>query len=230
MRAYGGERCPRAWRAASTRRSSTTRRTSPTRTAPTSRRRRRPRHRQVKVRRFIAVDDCGVRINPMIVEGQIHGGLAEGVGIALMEVITFDEEGNCLGGSFMDYLIPTALEARTSSSARRSRRPAPPARRQGRRRVAERRLAAGDRQRGDRRAATHGVDHIDMPCTPARVWACRGPGRACRRPTSRRCRGCCYLDEGLATSRSSASGRCCSRPASARPRRPRRWPRCSTRR
>ena len=62
------------------------------------------------MRRFIAVDDCGVRINPMIVEGQIHGGLAEGVGIALMELIAFDEQGNCLGGSFMDYLIPTALE------------------------------------------------------------------------------------------------------------------------
>src|SRR4051812_17956206 len=54
---------------------------------------------QVKVRRFIAVDDCGVKINPMIVEGQIHGGLAEGIGIALMELIQFDEEGNCLGGS-----------------------------------------------------------------------------------------------------------------------------------
>ena len=62
------------------------------------------------VLKTVAVDDCGVRINPMIVEGQIHGGLAEGVGIALMEVITFDEEGNCLNGSFMDYLIPTALE------------------------------------------------------------------------------------------------------------------------
>ena len=62
------------------------------------------------VRRFIAVDDCGVRINPMIVDGQIHGGLAEGIGIALMEVLTFDEEGNCLNSSFMDYLIPTALE------------------------------------------------------------------------------------------------------------------------
>src|SRR5207248_2733038 len=49
----------------------------------------------VKVRRFIAVDDCGVRINPMIVDGQIHGGLAEGIGIALMELISFDEEGNC---------------------------------------------------------------------------------------------------------------------------------------
>ena len=65
---------------------------------------------QATVRRFIAVDDCGVRINPMIVDGQIHGGLAEGVGIALMELISFDEEGNCLNSSFMDYLIPTALE------------------------------------------------------------------------------------------------------------------------
>src|SRR4051812_34167597 len=54
---------------------------------------------QVKVRRFVAVDDCGVRINPMIVEGQIHGGLCDGVGMALMELISFDEEGNCLGGS-----------------------------------------------------------------------------------------------------------------------------------
>ena len=65
---------------------------------------------QVKVRRFIAVDDCGTRINPMIIDGQVHGGLTDGVGMALMEIIAFDEEGNCLDGSFMDYLIPTALE------------------------------------------------------------------------------------------------------------------------
>ena len=64
----------------------------------------------VKVRRFIAVDDCGTRINPTIIEGQIHGGLAEGIGIALMEFIGFDENGNCLNGSFMDYLIPTSME------------------------------------------------------------------------------------------------------------------------
>ena len=65
---------------------------------------------KVKVRRFVAVDDCGTRINPMIIEGQIHGGLTDGVGMALMEFIGFDEQGNCLGGSFMDYLIPTAME------------------------------------------------------------------------------------------------------------------------
>ncbi|HXA58919.1 MAG TPA: aerobic carbon-monoxide dehydrogenase large subunit, partial [Streptosporangiaceae bacterium] len=65
---------------------------------------------QVQIRRFIAVDDCGVRINPMIVEGQVHGGLADGVGMALMQVIAFDSNGNCLGGSFMDYLLPTTME------------------------------------------------------------------------------------------------------------------------
>ena len=63
-----------------------------------------------KVRRMVAVDDCGVRINPMIVEGQIHGGLCEGYGIAAMELITFDEAGNCIGANFMDYLLPTAYE------------------------------------------------------------------------------------------------------------------------
>ena len=65
---------------------------------------------QVEVKRFIAVDDCGVRINPTIVDGQVHGGLAQGIGTALMEVIDFDEEGNHLNSSFMDYLIPTSME------------------------------------------------------------------------------------------------------------------------
>jgi carbon-monoxide dehydrogenase large subunit len=65
---------------------------------------------QVTVRRFVAVDDCGTQINPMIVDGQVHGGLTDGVGMALMEMIAFDEDGNCLTGSLMDYLLPTALE------------------------------------------------------------------------------------------------------------------------
>ena len=65
---------------------------------------------QVKVKRMVAVDDCGVRINPMIVEGQIQGGLTEGYGIAFMQLITFDAEGNCIGSNFMDYLIPGSME------------------------------------------------------------------------------------------------------------------------
>ena len=65
---------------------------------------------EVKVRRFIAVDDCGNIINPMIVEGQVHGGLTEGLAIAFMQEISYDESGNIQGGTFMDYLVPTAVE------------------------------------------------------------------------------------------------------------------------
>ena len=65
---------------------------------------------EIKVRRFVAVDDCGNIINPMIVEGQIHGGLTEGLAIAFMQEISYDENGNVQGGSFMDYLIPTSVE------------------------------------------------------------------------------------------------------------------------
>ncbi len=60
--------------------------------------------------KVVAVDDCGVRINPMIVEGQIMGGLTEGFAMSAMQQITFDEDGNCIGSTFMDYLIPTSME------------------------------------------------------------------------------------------------------------------------
>ena len=62
------------------------------------------------VLRMVAVDDCGVRINPMIVEGQIMGGLTEAYAMSNMQFITFDEEGNCIGANFTDYLLPTAWE------------------------------------------------------------------------------------------------------------------------
>src|SRR5918994_499557 len=65
---------------------------------------------QWEVKKVVAVDDCGTRINPMIVEGQIMGGLTEGFGMAAMELITFDEDGNCIGSNFMDYLLPTSRE------------------------------------------------------------------------------------------------------------------------
>jgi len=58
----------------------------------------------------VAVDDCGVRINPMIVEGQIMGGLTEGFAMSAMQQISFDDDGNCIGANFMDYLLPTAWE------------------------------------------------------------------------------------------------------------------------
>jgi len=125
----------------------------------------------VAVRRFIAVDDCGVRINPMIVEGQVHGGLADGIGMALMEGIAFDADGNCLGGSFMDYLLPTALEC-PSWELGQTVTPSPhhPFGAKG---VGESATVGSppavvnaviDALR------PYGVRHADMPLTPAQVW------------------------------------------------------------
>ncbi len=64
----------------------------------------------VDVRRFYALDDCGTRINPMIIEGQVHGGLTEALAIAMGQEITYDEMGNVKGGSLMDFYLPTAVE------------------------------------------------------------------------------------------------------------------------
>ena len=65
---------------------------------------------ETKVRRFYALDDCGTRINPMIIEGQIHGGLTEAFGIAMGQEIHYDEDGNVTTASLMDYFLPTAVE------------------------------------------------------------------------------------------------------------------------
>ncbi len=127
---------------------------------------------QVQVRRFIAVDDCGVRINPMIVEGQVHGGLADGVGMALMQVIAFDSAGNCLGGSFMDYLLPTTMECPSwELGATVTPSPHHPIGAKG---VGESATV------GSPPAIVNsvldalrpfGVRHADMPLTPANVWS-----------------------------------------------------------
>jgi aerobic carbon-monoxide dehydrogenase large subunit len=126
---------------------------------------------QVKVRRFVAVDDCGPRINPMIVEGQVHGGLADGIGMALMELIAFDEDGNHLGASFMDYLLPTAVEC-PAWELGETVTPSPhhPIGAKG----------VGESATVGSPAAVvnavldalkpHHVRHADMPLTPAAVW------------------------------------------------------------
>ena len=63
-----------------------------------------------KTRRFYALDDCGTRINPMIIEGQVHGGLTEAFACAMGQEIRYDETGNVMGASFMDFFLPTAVE------------------------------------------------------------------------------------------------------------------------
>jgi len=125
----------------------------------------------VKVRRFVAVDDCGTRINPMIIEGQVHGGLADGVGMALMEMIAFDEDGNCLGGSLMDYLIPTALEVPDwETGATVTPSPHHPIGAKG---VGESATVGSPPAVVNAvidALAPYGVRHADMPLTPSRVW------------------------------------------------------------
>jgi carbon-monoxide dehydrogenase large subunit len=127
----------------------------------------------VKVRRFVAVDDCGTRINPMIIEGQVHGGLADGVGIALMETIAFDEDGNCLAGSLMDYLIPTAIDVpdwETDFTVTPS--PHHPIGAKG---IGESATVGSPPTIVNAVCDAIGVRHVDMPCTPSRVWnAMRG--------------------------------------------------------
>ncbi len=65
------------------------------------------------VRRFYALDDCGTRINPMVIEGQVHGGLTEALAIAMGQLISYDEVGNVKGASLMDFYLPTAVETPT---------------------------------------------------------------------------------------------------------------------
>ena len=128
---------------------------------------------EVKIRRFVAVDDCGNIINPMIVEGQIHGGLTMGLAPAMYEEINYDEEGNIQGGSFMDYLVPTAVETpkwETDKTCTPS-----PHHPLGAKGVGESATVGAPPAIVNAvvDALWHlGVRHIDIPITPAKVWQC----------------------------------------------------------
>ena len=125
----------------------------------------------VRLERVIAVDDVGEVINPMVVHGQIHGGLAQGLGQALMECCVHDEQGQLLTGSFMDYAMPRASDLPSFQvyllGTRCEHNPlgakgcaevgsvgVPPA-------VVNAILDA---------LAPLGVTHVDMPASPMRVW------------------------------------------------------------
>ena len=125
----------------------------------------------VKVRRFMAVDDCGNIINPMIVEGQIHGGLTQGLAPALFEEMSYDENGNNLAGSFMDYLLPTAMETPHWETAK-TVTPCPhhPLGAKG---VGESATVGAPPAIANAvvDALSHlGVRHVDIPITPEKVW------------------------------------------------------------
>ena len=102
---------------------------------------------------YVAVDDFGVVLNPMLVAGQVHGGVVQGIGQALMEHAVYDEAGQLLTGSFMDYAMPHAADmpAMQVSTIEVPVQEQPDGR-QGLRRGGLGRLARGGDQRADRRA------------------------------------------------------------------------------
>ena len=129
-----------------------------------------PRPARVRSTRYVTVDDVGRVINPMIVEGQVHGGIAQSVGQALMEDCVYDARAaQLLAGSFMDYAMPRAddLPWFVTASERDAGREQS-ARHQGRGRMRHHARDGGDDRR-HRRRARHRA-HLEMPATPERVW------------------------------------------------------------
>ena len=78
-----------------------------------------PETAAVKIVRYLVVHDCGTIINPLLVEGQIHGGVAHGIGNAFFEALVYDEQGQLMNASFMDYLLPTASDVPSIETAHR---------------------------------------------------------------------------------------------------------------
>ena len=127
---------------------------------------------EVKVRRVVAVDDCGIRINPMIVEGQLHGGLTEGWAIAFTEQISFDDDGNCIGSNFMEYLLPTAVETpRFETFATVTPSPHHPLGAKGVGESATVGSPAAFVNAVVDALAPHGITNLEMPVTSDKVWA-----------------------------------------------------------
>lgn len=132
-----------------------------------------------KVDRMVAVDDCGVRINPMIVEGQITGGLTEGFAAASMQWITFDDDGNCIGSNMMDYLIPTAWETpRFELDSTCTPSPHHPIGAKGVGESATVGSPAAYVNAVIDALRPFGTENIDMPVLPHRVWAAIQDGQS----------------------------------------------------
>jgi carbon-monoxide dehydrogenase large subunit len=125
----------------------------------------------VELKRYIAVDDCGVRINPMIVEGQLHGGLVQGIGQALWEGAVYDENGQLLTGSMMDYAVPRASWFPTFEMDQ-TVTPSP-VNQMGVKGVGEAATIGSTPAVVNAvvdALSSYGIRHIDMPLTAQRVW------------------------------------------------------------
>jgi carbon-monoxide dehydrogenase large subunit len=127
---------------------------------------------QVEVVRYGSIDDAGQAINPLILHGQVHGGIAQGVGQALVEDVIYDDNGQVLTGSFMDYGLPRAhmLPMFDIALAEDPTKGNPLRVKGGGEAGITPALAVVMNAIMDA-LKDYGVDHIDMPATPARVWS-----------------------------------------------------------
>jgi carbon-monoxide dehydrogenase large subunit len=126
---------------------------------------------RVELVRYVAVDDCGPAINPMLIDGQVHGGVVHGVGQALFEQMVYDENGQLVTGTFVDYALPTAAEL-PNIETDRTETPSP-SNTLGVKGIGEAgTIAASPAVLNAVVDALRplGVDFIDMPLTPMRVW------------------------------------------------------------
>lgn len=130
-----------------------------------------PETYQVKIKRYVAVDDCGNQLNPMIVEGQIHGGIVQGIAQALYEESIYDEGGNLITSSLADYAVPTAVEVpRFETSFTTTPSPHNPIGSKG---VGESGTIAAPSAVVNAviDALRHkGITNIDMPLKPENIW------------------------------------------------------------
>ncbi len=126
---------------------------------------------KVKIRRHVAVDDCGRILNPLLVRGQQHGGIAQGAAQALFEWVQYDEEGNPMTTTLVDYAIPAASELPSfEASNTETDSPRNPLGAKG---IGESGTIGSTPaiQNAVVDALSHlGITHIDMPCSPERVW------------------------------------------------------------
>jgi aerobic carbon-monoxide dehydrogenase large subunit len=130
-----------------------------------------PETGKVEVVRYVAVDDCGPAINPMLIDGQIHGGVTHAIGQALYEQVVYDAQGQLVTGTFVDYALPTAAEL-PSFETDRLETPSP-VNSLGVKGIGEAgTIAATPAVTAAVLDALEplGVRWIDMPLTPRRVW------------------------------------------------------------
>jgi len=126
---------------------------------------------QVKILKYIAVDDCGKQVNPLLVEGQVQGGIAQSIGAVLMEKTVYDENGQLLTGEFMDYAIPRATDI--PDFVLGSTETPSPSNPLGVKGVGEAGTIGATPAIANAvidALSPFGIRHLDLPFTPERVW------------------------------------------------------------